>query len=166
MARAARLADIDPEAAVKMATDIVVAYLQQATISAAELPALVRQGRVALLEDAPLPALGSTDGEALNVSPPPERRVSIEGSITPDFLISFEDGKPYRSLRRHLMARYGMTPDDYRQKWGLPADYPMVAPNYPKDRAEVARRIGLGRNKPKGSAPVGKTRGRNTTPPR
>jgi len=71
-------------------------------------------------------------------------------------LISLEDGRQYRSLRRHLMAKYGMTPDDYRKKWGLAPDYPMVAPSYARDRSEVAKRIGLGKQKAK-PAPSGRS---------
>lgn len=70
--------------------------------------------------------------------------VPVEDSVTDEYLISLEDGKHFRSLRRHLMAKYGMTPDDYRRKWDLPADYPMVAPSYARERSDVAKRIGLG----------------------
>jgi len=83
--------------------------------------------------------------------------VPVESSINPDFIYSLEDGKPYRSLRRHLMAKYGMTPDDYRRKWSLPADYPMVAPSFAKQRSEVAKRSGLGTTKA-ARAPVRKSR--------
>ena len=71
--------------------------------------------------------------------------VDISQSVTDEYLYSLEDGQPYRSLRRHLAAKHGMTPDDYRRKWGLPDDYPMVAPSYARERSEVAKRIGLGR---------------------
>lgn len=74
--------------------------------------------------------------------------VDIEESVTPEYIVSLEDGQKFRSLRRHLMAKYGMTPDDYRQKWNLPADYPMVAPNYAQSRSQIAKRIGLGRREP------------------
>ena len=84
--------------------------------------------------------------------------VPVEESITPDYLISLEDGQRYRSLRRHLMAKYGMTPDQYREKWSLPRDYPMVAPTYAKERSEVAKRIGLGRTKvSEAAAPSGRS---------
>lgn len=71
--------------------------------------------------------------------------VPIRKSITPDHIISLEDGKPYKSLKRHLQSSYGMTPEQYRAKWGLPPYYPMVAPNYAAKRSELALRIGLGR---------------------
>ena len=74
-----------------------------------------------------------------------EPAVSIKQSITPDYLVSLEDGQKYKSLKRHLRAQYNMTPDEYRAKWGLPADYPMVAPNYAARRSELAKTIGLGR---------------------
>lgn len=74
-----------------------------------------------------------------------EPAVSIKQSITPDYLVSLEDGQKYKSLKRHLRTQYNMTPDEYRAKWGLPADYPMVAPNYAARRSELAKGIGLGR---------------------
>lgn len=92
-----------------------------------------------------VPALDKED------APPPKPKqklkpaVPVGQSIHDDYLINLEDGKRYRSLRRHLMARYGMTPDDYRRKWGLPDDYPMVAPSYARERSEVAKKSGLGR---------------------
>jgi predicted transcriptional regulator len=97
------------------------------------------------------PAVDSNVGETQNPVKTEEEAehrpaVPIDRSVTPDYLLSLEDGRPYRSLRRHLMARHGLTPDQYRQKWGLPADYPMVAPNYARQRSEVAKRIGLGKN--------------------
>jgi predicted transcriptional regulator len=93
----------------------------------------------------------------------PTPAVPIEDSVTPDYILSLEDGKPYRSLRRHLMARYGLTPDEYRRKWGLPSDYPMAAPNYAQERSEVAKRIGLGRGA-KAKRPVGKSAKSGATP--
>ena len=73
-----------------------------------------------------------------------EPAVSVRASIKPDFIICLEDGKKLKMLKRHLMTRYGMTPDQYRAKWGLPADYPMVAPNYAEQRRTLAKSIGLG----------------------
>jgi len=73
--------------------------------------------------------------------------VPIANSITDEFLICLEDGKKFKSLKRHLRSRYGMTPDDYRQKWGLPPDYPMVSPRYARKRSSLAKEIGLGKNK-------------------
>lgn len=79
--------------------------------------------------------------------PPKEPAVAIEKSITPDFLICLEDGKKYKSLKRHL-RKLGMTPQQYRDKWGLPADYPMVSPNYAKQRSKMAKAMGLGQHPP------------------
>ena len=79
---------------------------------------------------------------------PQQPAVPIKKSITPDYLISLEDGRKLRSLKRHLEAHYGMTPDQYRTKWGLPADYPMTAPNYSAQRSELAKSLGLGRKAP------------------
>jgi predicted transcriptional regulator len=71
--------------------------------------------------------------------------VPIRKSVTPDYIVSLEDGRKFKSLKRHLQGTYGMTPDEYRAKWSLPRDYPMVAPNYAKARSELAKRMGLGR---------------------
>lgn len=74
--------------------------------------------------------------------------VPIEESLKDDVIICLEDGKPYQSLKRHLRVKYGMSPEEYREKWGLPADYPMVAPAYAKRRSELAKRTGLGKSRP------------------
>jgi predicted transcriptional regulator len=99
------------------------------------------------------PAMAITDGstaafpQAKEASEPPrEPAIPVEKSVHRDYLVCLEDGKHYRSLRRHLMAKYGMTPDDYRRKWDLPKDYPMVAPSYAEERSLVAKRTGLGRD--------------------
>ncbi|HEY1750202.1 MAG TPA: MucR family transcriptional regulator [Caulobacteraceae bacterium] len=146
--------------AMKMATDIIVAYLGRHSLEATQLAPLVREIRAALLggEAARRAAgeprsLGEQLAEAELAGPDveeqrPKPAVPIDQSITPDYLISLEDGQRYRTLRRHLMAKHKMTVEDYRQKWGLPVDYPMVAPNYARERSEVAKRIGLGHNKP------------------
>jgi predicted transcriptional regulator len=73
-----------------------------------------------------------------------EPAVPIKRSVTPEFIVCLEDGKKFKSLKRHLRTRYGMTPEDYRAKWGLSHDYPMVAPNYAKERSDLAKRMGLG----------------------
>lgn len=92
--------------------------------------------------------LKSTLGlEASSGEKQPEPAVSIEESLSDDVIICLEDGLPFQSLKRHLRVKYDMTPDDYRKKWGLPADYPMVAPAYAKRRSELAKRTGLGRHR-------------------
>ena len=80
--------------------------------------------------------------------------VSVRKSVTPDAIICLEDGKSFKSLKRHLRTTYDMTPGQYRAKWGLPADYPMVAPNYAKARSELAKTMGLGQQRKKNSAPA------------
>jgi predicted transcriptional regulator len=96
----------------------------------------------------------STAGEPEPVEQRPEAAVSIRRSITPDYLICLEDGKKLKMLKRHIRTRYNLTPEEYRERWGLPSDYPMTAPNYAKARSEMAKKIGLGKKatkvKPKG----------------
>lgn len=134
----------EPDPAMQMATEIVIAYLKQSTVEPLMLPELIRQVRSALGgsgDQPPPPATDAGPGRRMEHSP----KISIEDSIQPEYLISFEDGRPYRTLRRHLKAKYGLTPAQYREKWGLPSDYPMVAPSYSADRAKIAKRTGLGK---------------------
>ena len=91
-------------------------------------------------------------GEAASAAPP-KPAVPIKKSITPDYLICLEDGRELKMLKRHLRTTYGMTPDEYRAKWGLDPDYPMVAPNYARRRSEFAKQIGLGQKRRKAEAP-------------
>lgn len=121
---------------VELTADIAAAYLSANTVPAADLPGLIQTIHQALA--------GVSGGAPAPAAEPQKPAVPIKKSITPDFLISLEDGKKYKSLKRHLRTKYNMTPDDYRQKWGLPKDYPMVAPNYAKARSEMARSMGLG----------------------
>ena len=135
-----------------MTAEIVSAYVSNNSIDAASLPALIAGIHGALADAASPPA----------PEPAPEPQqpaVPIKKSITPDHLISLEDGQRYRSLKRHLATRYGMTPDQYRAKWGLPGDYPMVAPNYAAERSALAKSLGLGR---KGGRPPAKRTRRPT----
>lgn len=129
------------------AAEIVSAYVGNNSVAAADLPDLIRSVHTALTQlDQPEPAGGTT---------PEQRRqpaVPIRRSITPDYLISLEDGRQYRSLKRHLKGR-GLTPTEYRSKWGLPPDYPMVAPNYSARRSELARSLGFGRKRQAEAAP-------------
>lgn len=142
--------DSNSSDAMRMATDIVIAMIAQGRVDPSQVPTLVKQVRMALTEPSdatpalhhasgPKPAM--TTGDV--VSPTPA--FPVEESVHPEYLVSLEDGKHYRSLKRHLMAKYGLTPEAYRRKWGLPPDYPMVAPDYARQRSEVARRIGLGK---------------------
>lgn len=151
------------------AADIVIAYLATRTIEPDELAPLVSRVYDALkrqrVEGATAPnvakdeaAVGASEPALAHREPKPtdepvddERPthalvppIPIDETINREFIICLEDGKRYRSLRRHLKAKYNMTPDDYRRKWNLPADYPMVAPSYAEERSQVAKRIGLG----------------------
>jgi predicted transcriptional regulator len=123
---------------VEYAANIVSAFVANNSIPASELPGLVQAVHSALFGiGAPRPQ------PAEDAKPQPA--VPVKKSITPDYIICLEDGKRYKSLRRHLTSAYGMTPEAYRAKWGLPPDYPMVAPNYAQRRSELAVSIGLGK---------------------
>ena len=133
---------------INLAADIVSAFVSNNAVPSAELPELIASVHSALAKV----ANGQTEKPAEAPVPP----VSIKTSITSDFLISLEDGRRYKSLKRHLTGR-GLTPEQYREKWGLPRDYPMVAPNYAKQRSELAKALGLGqlrRNRAAGSEPA------------
>ena len=120
---------------VELSADIVSAYVSKNAVTRDDLPALIASVHTAL-SDA---ANGKQQAEKLLLEPP----VSVKKSISANHLISMEDGRPYKSLKRHLTAR-GLTPAQYREKWSLPFDYPMVAPNYSKARSELAKALGLG----------------------
>lgn len=119
---------------VSLTADIVAAHVSNNSVAISDLSILI--GNV----HAALSALGTTPV----VEPKPEPAVSIRSSVKPDYIVCLEDGKKLKMLRRHLMTHYNMTPDDYRSRWGLPADYPMVAPNYAEKRRALAKEIGLG----------------------
>ena len=121
---------------IEMTADLIAAYVSKNHVRAAELPELISTVHASLagMGNAPV-----AEPERAKLVPP----VSIKKSITDDYLVSMEDGKHYRSLKRHLSVR-GMTPDEYRAKWGLPRDYPMVAPAYAKARSDLAKSFGLG----------------------
>ena len=120
----------------EMTADIVSAYVSNNTVSADTVPTLI----------APIHAALSGVSEApVEAEPEPqEPAVPVRKSITPDFLICLEDGRKFKSLKRHLRTKYNLSPEEYRAKWGLPKDYPMVAPNYAKARSELAKQMGLG----------------------
>jgi predicted transcriptional regulator len=120
---------------IKQVTQIVSAYVSKNDVAAADLPALIKSVHA---------TLGGIGGETgpLPSKPP---AVPVKKSVTPDFIICLEDGKKLKMLKRYLRARYGLTPDAYRAKWNLPADYPMTAPNYAAKRSEFAKQIGLGK---------------------
>ena len=117
----------------KLVSQIVSAYVSENTLPSGELPQLIKTVHEALKN--PDQAAAST----------PEPAVPIKKSIKPDYVICLEDGKKLKMLKRHLRTAYDMTPDEYRQKWGLSSDYPMVAPKYAAKRSELAKKFGLGR---------------------
>ncbi len=120
---------------IELTTEIVSAFVANNAVSIGDLPRVIDSVHGALV------SLSAPKAEPAAERPVPP--VSIKKSITADYLISLEDGRQYKSLKRHLSGR-GLTPEQYRTKWGLPADYPMVAPNYAKQRSRLAKDIGLG----------------------
>ena len=126
------------EEVLPMTVDIVASYLAKNQIPASEIPNLINTVHGSLMG---LGNAESTAAKTANQKP----AVSIKKSITPDYIYCLEDGRKLKMLKRHLRTAYGMTPDEYRAKWRLPSDYPMVAPNYAKKRSAFAKEIGLGR---------------------
>lgn len=118
---------------------IVAAYVSHNTIAADQLPALIAKVHAALSQVSS--GQGAVAGEALVPAVPVKR------SIFPDYLICLEDGKKFKSLKRHLRTQYKMSPEQYRERWNLPADYPMVAPSYAKTRSQLAKKMGLGQQR-------------------
>ena len=118
-----------------LTADIVAAHVSNNSVAVNDLPMLIQNVHGALT---------GISGAAAAPEPRPEPKVSIRSSIKPDYIVCLDDGKRLKMLKRHLMTHYNMTPDQYRQKWGLSADYPMVAPNYAEQRRTLAKSIGLG----------------------
>jgi predicted transcriptional regulator len=125
---------------IDLTADIVSAYLSNNPTPAAEIPSLISQVHAALTRVAA--------GRSEPTPEPARPAVPVKKSIHPDYLICLEDGKRFKSLRRHLRTQYSMTPEQYRDKWNLPADYPMVAPNYAVTRSQLAKKMGLGQQRP------------------
>jgi len=121
---------------IEMTADIVSAYVGNNMVTAGDLPTLIQSIHKALA--------GVTSGVEVVEAAPKEPAVPVKRSITPGFLICLEDGRKFKSLKRHLRTKYNISPEDYRAKWGLPKDYPMVAPDYAKARSELAKQMGLG----------------------
>ena len=121
---------------IEMTADIVAAYVSANSVAAGEVPALIRSVHKALI--------AVRDGGSAVEPPPTDPAVPVKKSITPEFLICLEDGRKFKSLKRHLRSKYNLSPEEYRAKWGLPKDYPMVAPNYARARSDLAKRMGLG----------------------
>ena len=126
----------DKSEIIEMTADIVAAYVGANSVSAADLPALIQSVHRALT--------GVAGGSEVAEAAPREPAVPVKKSITPEYLICLEDGRKFKSLKRHLRTKYNMSPEDYRAKWGLAKDYPMVAPSYAKARSELAKQMGLG----------------------
>lgn len=122
-----------------MTSEIVAAYVSSNKMEPQELLAFIQQVHHSLYH--------TNEKSSFYLSTSKEAAVSIEDSITPDYLICLEDGKPKKMLKRHLKTTYNLTPDQYRERWGLPSHYPMVAPNYAKTRSSIAKTIGLGTHK-------------------
>jgi predicted transcriptional regulator len=118
-----------------LTADIVSAHVSNNSVAVNDLPNLIQNVHQ---------ALSGISSSSSGPEPRPEPKVSIRASVKPDYIVCLEDGKKLKMLKRHLMTHYNMTPDQYRQKWGLSADYPMVAPNYAEQRRTLAKSIGLG----------------------
>ena len=136
------MSEHSPQAAhVELAADIVSAYVSNNSVPAADLPNLIRDIHSALIR--------VTEQVAPAASEPLKPAIAVKKSITNDFIICLEDGKQFKSLKRHLRTQYNLSPEAYREKWGLPSDYPMVAPNYAEARSNLAKQMGLGQQRRK-----------------
>jgi predicted transcriptional regulator len=124
---------------IELTATIVSAYVSNNSVQAQELSNLINQVHSALTRVSS--GQGDTQGEPLRPA------VSVKKSITPEHIVCLEDGKKFKSLKRHLRTQYSMTPEQYREKWGLPPDYPMVAPNYAQARSQLAKQMGLGQQR-------------------
>jgi len=130
---------VDNTELVELTTNIVSAYVSNNTVVSADLPNLINEVHGALVR------ASASKGQAQAEEQKPA--VPIKKSVTPDYIVCLEDGKKFKSLKRHLRAHYNMTPEEYREKWGLPHDYPMVAPNYAAARSQLAKDMGLGQRR-------------------
>ncbi len=125
-----------PSDLLPLVTDIVAAHLSNNTVAVADLPQLIRDV---------YGALAVVGGGGQQTAERPNPAVPIKRSVTPDHIVCLEDGRKLKMLKRHLRTAFGLSPEEYRERWGLPPDYPMVAPNYAKQRSRLAKEIGLGR---------------------
>ena len=131
---------LDKSELLALTTDIVSSHVANNRVDSSDLPQLIRQVYSAL----------TNIGESEPVVERPQPAVAVKKSVTPEYIICLEDGKKLKMLKRHLKTSYNMTPEEYRERWGLPPDYPMVAPNYAVQRRELAKKIGLGTARSKG----------------
>src|SRR4051794_14743402 len=130
----------NPSKTIELAADLVSAFVSKNSLPAAELPALIGN-----IHDALAKVANATPEQA--VEAPKAPAVSVKKSVQPDYIVCLEDGKRFKSLKRHLRTVYDLTPDQYRAKWGLPHNYPMVAPNYAAARSELAKQLGFGQKR-------------------
>ncbi len=124
---------------IELAADIVSAYVSNNSVPASDLPALIQEVHAALSQ--------VMNGSVALEAEAPKPAVPAKKSVTNEFIVCLEDGRKFKSLKRHLRTQYNMSPDEYREKWGLAADYPMVAPNYAKARSNLAKQMGLGQQR-------------------
>ena len=124
---------------IELTATIVSAYVSNNSVPASDLPALIDQVHTALTR--------VSTGHGDTPAEPPKPAVSVKKSIMPEYIVCLEDGKKFKSLKRHLRAQYNITPEQYREKWGLAPDYPMVAPNYAAARSRLAKQMGLGQQR-------------------
>jgi predicted transcriptional regulator len=130
--------ELDSDGFIGLTASIVSAYVSNNSVSAGDLPSLISHVHSALI------SVSEGRGAA---SEPAKPAISVKKSVTDDYLICLEDGKHFKSLKRHLKTRYDMSPEQYREKWSLPPDYPMVAPNYAQARSRLAKQMGLGQQR-------------------
>jgi len=130
------MVDTPGKSFIDLTANIVSAYVSNNPTSAAEIPALIGQIHAALVRVA--------TGRVETPLEPAKPAVAVKKSVTAEYLVCLEDGKRFKSLKRHLHSQYNMTPEQYRDKWGLPPEYPMVAPNYAVARSQLAKKMGLG----------------------
>ena len=130
---------VDQSALLSLTADIVVAHVGANQVAPADLPLLISS-----VHDA-LAGLGAKPPEEA-----PTSAVPVRASVKPDYLVCLEDGRKFKTLKRHLMTHHGLTPEQYRERWDLPADYPMVAPSYAESRSRLAKEMGLGQKRKRG----------------
>jgi predicted transcriptional regulator len=128
-----------PSNYIELTAGIVSAYVSNNAVAAGDISSIISQVHSALLR--------VSNGQPEGAGEPMKPAIAVKKSITPDYLVCLEDGKKFKSLKRHLRTQYNMTPELYREKWGLPPDYPMVAPNYAEARSQLAKQMGLGQQR-------------------
>jgi predicted transcriptional regulator len=133
--------DMNRSDLVELTAEIISAYVSNNTVEPKDLPAIIADVHDALSKAAV--RIGATEREELRPA------VAVKKSVTPDYIVCLEDGKKFKSLKRHLRTHYNLSPEEYREKWGLPHDYPMVAPNYAAARSQLAKQMGLGTRREK-----------------